>query len=37
MEDAKRVANGNFAPVLENGPEGNSESDSEGDGLDDSE
>jgi hypothetical protein len=36
MEDAKAVANGSFVPVMENGLEGNSESDSEGDGLGDS-
>jgi hypothetical protein len=36
IEDAKRVANGNFVPVKEDGPECYSDSDSEGDGEDDS-
>jgi hypothetical protein len=36
MQNAKRVANDNFKPVMENGPEVHSDSDSEGDGSDDS-
>jgi hypothetical protein len=36
MEDAKRVANGNFKLVDENGRDACSDSDSEGDGTDDS-